>query len=207
MLKKTIRYTNFNEEEKELVAYFHLGKADLTRIAADASFLEEMEAAFKSKDTKVMLAKIEHMVRLSYGIRSEDSERFIRTPEIQESFIQSAAYEEFVVSLLTEEGAMINFFKSVFPAKAIKEIQAMVDQGKVPDPFGDPNEVIKNAAALSEQKVEVDAEGSIKDDRPAWMREHRAPSRKELREMTKEEMMRAFAQYPSLAFEAINEPD
>lgn len=206
MIKKIIKYTNFDGVEKTREVYFHLGKADMARVYADSDWLKELQDAAERRDTKVMLEKIEYMVRLSYGIRTEDGEGFKKTREIQDEFIHSAAYEEFIAQLLTEENGFPNFIKSVFPPKLIAEIQEMVKAGRVQDPFAEPTKVSKSASVLSETPVVVDANGTVKDDRPAWMKEHRKPTQVELVEMPKNEMLQAFAQYPELAFEKFHEP-
>lgn len=193
MLKQVINYTNFNDEEKTREVYFHLGKPDIARIAANPRFLEEMQDAVIKQDKSAILAKIEYLVRLAYGVRSEDGERFIKTAEIQDEFMQSAAYEEFLIQLVTTEDGFTKFIQGVLPAKAMKELQEMINKGEVADPFKEPEKVIKTAAALSEQTVT-----EVPDDRPAWQRENRVPTKAELLAMPKEEMMLAFRTYPRL---------
>lgn len=195
MLKKTITYTNFNEEEKTRELYFHLGKMDMARVHADPTFLQEMERAASENDKKTMLEKIEYIVRLAYGIRSEDGEKFIKTKEIQDEFIHSAAYEEFLIDLLVR-GNFFEFVKGVFPPKVMKEIQDLAVKGKIQDPFAEPTVVNKSDAVLSEEKVE-----EAPDDRPKWQREERPPTRKELMLMPRDEMLEAFRKHPSLASE------
>jgi len=194
MLKKVIKYTNFAGVEKTMEAYFHLGKPEIARIAADPAFLEEMNEAAAKQDKKVMLAKIEHFVRLAYGVRSEDGERFVKNDEVQDAFIQSAAYEEFLTELLTTETGFTEFIKGVLPAKAMKELQELIAKGEAPDPFKEPTEVQHSKAVLSEQAVT-----EAPDDRPAWERENRKPTRREAMLMPREELLKAFQQHPSLA--------
>jgi hypothetical protein len=201
MLKKTITYTNFNEEEKTRELYFHLGKMDMARVHADPTFLQEMERAASENDKKTMLEKIEYIVRLAYGIRSEDGEKFIKTKEIQDEFIHSAVYEEFLIDLLVR-GNFFEFVKGVFPPKVMKEIQDLAAKGKIQDPFAEPTVVNKSAAALNEEKVE-----EAPDDRPAWRRERRKPTRKELQEMSKDEMVFAFQTFPELISEKVSDTD
>lgn len=205
MLKKTISYTNFNDEPKTLEAYFHLGKADIARVAADPKFLQEMNEASRNQDTKMMLAKIEHLVRLSYGIRSEDGERFIKTDEIQDAFIHSAAYEEFIVQILTSENGFTNFIKGVFNAKVMKEIQDLAAAGKVPNPFAEPPNPISDKGVPLEPPIGLNE--AVEDVRPAWQRENRQPTRAELMKMPNTEMLMAFREHPSLINSKIADTD
>lgn len=201
MLKKTIEYTNFNDEEKTMEAYFHLGKADIARISADPTVLEDMKRATETNNTKLMLACIERLVRLAYGVRSEDGERFVKTQEVQDAFIQSAAYEEFLADLLGGTGANFSkFMTAVFPEKMMKELTKTNEgaeafkmlkgegsdeaQERVKKFFAEPPNPESNKGTPAEE-----------DTRPAWVREKRKPNPKELRGMSKEEMMDAFSKY------------
>lgn len=196
MLKKTIKYTNFNDEEKVQEVYFHLGKADITRIAADASVLQEMNEAAAQQDKKKMLATIERLVRMAYGVRSEDGERFVKTPEIQDAFIHSAAYEEFLMDVLTTENGFTNFIEGVFPPKVMKELRQTMETVELPEgmenPFREPLNPESNKG-----------EPAIEDTRPNWLKENRKPTRQELLVSTKEEMLEAFRMHPGLSSEKI----
>jgi hypothetical protein len=184
VLKQTIKYTNFFEEEKERDLYFHLGRSDIARIAANPKFLEEMNEAAAKQDTKAMLEKIEYLVRLSYGVRTDDGEGFVKNEEVQNAFIHSAAYDEFLTQILTSVEGFTNFIKGVFPPKVMKEIQDLAKEGKINDPFAEPTTVTKSAAVLSEQ--------------PAEKSEERLPTKKELREMSRDQLVEAFRKHPSL---------
>lgn len=195
MLKRTIKYTNFNDEEKVMEAYFHLGKADITRIAANPEFLRVMEKASSEKDTKTMLEKIEELVRLSYGVRSEDGERFVKTREVQDAFIQSAAYEEFLADLVTGDGTnFTKFLQGVFPPKLMEQLRQRVKDGEMKDPFAELENPVSNTGVPLEPTYAEQAEAP----RPAWLAENRVPSKAELMAMSNEEMVEAFRKYPGL---------
>lgn len=191
MLTRTIHYTNFNDEPKNVVAHFHLGKADIARIAADPSFVQDMLKASREQDTKVMLEKIEHLVRLAYGIRSEDGERFIKNKEVQDAFIQSAAYEEFLLDLFQNEGANFNaFIQGVFPPKLMEQIMTRIKSGEVEDPFKNlPNPESNKGEPATEQTI---AAAKFNDfGKPAYKAENRMPTDAELLDMTTDELREA----------------
>lgn len=211
MLTRTISYQNFNGEDKVLIAHFHLGKADITRIAADPTFLNEMNAAVANQDTKTMLAKIEELVRLSYGIRSEDGERFVKNKEVQDAFIQSAAYEEFIMDLVAGDGKSFNsFIQGVFPPKLMEMLAAKIKSGEVEDPFknlpnpesnkGEPatEETIAAAKFNDFGKPAVVEDKFHDESEPEWVRQNRIPTQAELVAMPRDEMLRAVSKYPEI---------
>lgn len=200
MLAKTIKYTNFNNEDKVLIAHFHLGKADLLRIAANPRFLEEMNEASARQDTVVMLAKIEELVRLSYGIRTEDNDGFRKTKEIQDAFIQSAAYEEFIVDLLTNGPQnFANFIKGVFPPKLMTMLAQHVKEGKAVDPFKDFPDPESDKGTPAEPTYEEQAEVQIAriSGKPRYKVENRRPTQEEAEDMNDAELLEAARWYPS----------
>lgn len=220
MLKRTITYTShFDETEKTRVLYFHLGKMDLTRIAANPAFLHEMEEAARKGDKRIMLQKIEELVRMSYGVRREGTDEFVKTPAVQDEFIASQAYEEFVFGLLTGTTEnFMGFIQGIFPPKLMEQLRQRVASGEVPDPFAEPTEVNRSAAAQSEQTVgSMISEAQFKMDKlgeavraaavdedivpklPAWMTEKRRPTEAELASMPRDEYSVAKHIYPSIS--------
>lgn len=199
MLKRTIKFeSHFDGTEKTRVLYFHLGKMDLTRIAANPVFLQEMEEAARKGDKHVMLQKIEELVRMSYGVRKEGTDEFVKTKEVQDEFIASQAYEEFVFDLLTGTNEnFMSFIQGIFPPKLMDQLRQRVSSGEIPDPFAEPAEVNKSAAALSEAEFRMDKLGeavraaAVDEDvvvkLPAWMTEQRRPTEAELSSMPREE--------------------
>jgi hypothetical protein len=191
MLKKTIKYVNYNGEEKEREAYFHLGKADIARLSADASVLQEMNDAFEKKDHKKMLATIERLVRLSYGIRSEDGERFVKTREVQADFINSAAYEEFLMNLLGDPDNFNSFVRAILPEAVLKSAIERLRSGE-------------NSAALEaakKQGVDVERIAKFFEETPAEEENgtEKVPTKAELLNMPPAEILATLRKHPKLA--------
>lgn len=212
MFKRTITYkSHFDGSEKTRVLYFHLGKMDLARIAANPVFLREMEEAAQKGDKAIMLKKIEELIRLSYGVRQEGTDEFIKTTAVQDEFIASQAYEEFVFELLTGTNEnFMTFIQGVFPPKLMEQLRQRVSSGEIPDPFAEPTEVNKStAAALREAEFRMDKLGeairaaAVDEDivpkLPAWMTEQRMPTVAEITAMPADELMVAKRIYPEIS--------
>lgn len=127
MLKKTIKYTDFNGNEVTEDFYFNLTKAEVAEMELGASRLDAdgnikggmqdllAEIVASGSGQRIMDTFKEILAR-SYGMRSEDGKRFIKSKELFEEFTQSAAYSEFFMELITDADAASSFIKAVMPA-------------------------------------------------------------------------------------------
>lgn len=124
MLKKTITYENFNEETVTEDHYFHLSKADLIELEMSAD--EGMEARLtkisKSGSNREIFEEFKRLLLLSYGKRSEDGRRFIKTQEICDEFTSSEAFSTLLMELLEDENAAITFVRGIIPAGLINDL-------------------------------------------------------------------------------------
>lgn len=130
MLKKTITYTDFNGTERTEDFYFNLLKNEALDIAFDlpddvtASIDGDLDdvtekAASRLVDklgNKGIKGFIENLIRKSYGVKSEDGRRFIKKDELTEEFMQTPAYDVFIMELMTDDVAAANFVTGVLPA-------------------------------------------------------------------------------------------
>lgn len=117
MLTKTINFTDFDGNPQTENAMFHLSKPELVRL--DLQFEGGLEAriskAVAEKNNRIIMELFEQLIKASYGVKSEDGRRFVKSPEVVESFVDSAAYNELFMELLTTEDAAVTFFKAVMP--------------------------------------------------------------------------------------------
>lgn len=173
MFSKTISYEDFNGAKTSKVFYFHLSKADLIRMAASGSMEDRLKRIIASKDNESIFREFEELIRASVGTRSEDGQTFIKDAAAQANLINSPAYDELLVELVSNADAAVEFITNLIPEKMQGELKAQLNAMKVetveiPDPFKEPE-----------------------DPRPAWEREHRFPTDEEVRNMDKEELVRA----------------
>ena len=104
MLKKTIKYVDFNEEEVTEDFYFNLTTPEVTKMIAkigqDIDTYAEQLA--KSGDHEGIIDFVEMLILTSYGVKSEDGKRFVKSKEARENFEYSAAYAELFEQLMTD---------------------------------------------------------------------------------------------------------
>lgn len=188
MLKQTIEYVDFDGKNQVEDWHFHLTKADIVEMQMEfGGTLEEgalekkVKALIASKDPKVIIKFFKEMIAKSVGKRSEDGRRFIRTEEVANDFMQTEAYSAFFMSLVTDANAGSAFFRALVPADLANQMDTT---GKtVAAPGQDPKSQFSNDQTPTQVEVE--------DKRPAWEREGRKPTKKELMDMDREQMARA----------------
>lgn len=149
MLKKSITYTNFNDEEVTEEFYFNLSKAELVKmeVSRDGGMKEHLERIVATNDGKQIIAEMEKIVQAAYGVKSEDGKRFIKTPELWEEFKTSEAYSVFFMELVTQADKAAEFVNAVIPrdlqeqvSRAQMEIAAEEATADEPKPLVEPED-------------------------------------------------------------------
>ena len=123
MLKKTIKYTDYFGEEREEDFYFNLNKAELSEMemSIDGGYTNMLDRMVKSKNAPELIAAFKDIIMKSYGEKSADGRRFIKSKELSEAFCQTEAYNILFMSLITDENAMIDFVNGIIPADLTKD--------------------------------------------------------------------------------------
>lgn len=117
MLKKTITYTDFNGMERSEDFYFNLTKAEIMEMEMSTvgGLSEMIQRIIAAQDTPSIIKIFKDLVLKSYGEKSADGKRFIKTPEITESFSQTEAYSVLFMELATNADAAAAFVNGIIP--------------------------------------------------------------------------------------------
>lgn len=105
MFKTKIKYTDFNGQEREETLYFNLSKSEMMEmeLSTQAGVEEMLRMMIATRDNAKIVQTYKDLILKSYGIKSEDGTRFIKTKELRESFEQSAAYDQLFMDLLANK--------------------------------------------------------------------------------------------------------
>ena len=133
MLKKTIVYTDYNGEERKEVFWFNISRTELVDLEMDhkGGFKEAIERMQEKNDARGLKNEFKKIIRMSYGVKSEDGKRFIKSQTLADEFIQSPAYDELFFELLNGgASAMAEFVNNIItiPEKDRKAAQAMIEK-------------------------------------------------------------------------------
>lgn len=122
MIKKTIKYIDYNGVERNEDFYFNLSKAELAEmeLSVEGGMAKLLEEIGKSKDNKRIIDAFKQIILKSYGEKSADGKRFMKNGDLSEAFMQSEAYSELFIELLTDEKLAADFVKGILPANIEK---------------------------------------------------------------------------------------
>ena len=118
MLKKTIKYTDYDGNEREEDFYFNLTKAELYELQTSVSggLENTIRAMVAARDIPTMAKLFKEIVMKSYGEKSEDGKRFIKeNGKRAEAFVETEAYNQLYVSLIEDENEMAEFINGIIP--------------------------------------------------------------------------------------------
>lgn len=115
MRKETITYTDYNNVTRTEDFFFNLNEAELTALqyGVDGGLKEMLERIVKSNDNKQIMACFHELIAKSYGEKSPDGRRFIKSEELSEAFMQTEAYNELMLRFMTDANYSAEFINDV----------------------------------------------------------------------------------------------
>lgn len=207
MYTQTVPYTDFNDKSQSETIMFNISKAEMIDNPQVQERLEKFKEDFEGKqeldppEVRKLLDFIKRLMEMGYGEKSPDGRRFVKNDAVWTDFKQSAVYDAFLLFLFTDIEQCFRFMLEVFPQDFVTEI--MNDKPELQE-FKDElsklsknsdnelNRVSQTAEIDHSQDVPVAPEPEEDSAIPAWKRENRQPTNKELQKMSKEEMLEAF---------------
>lgn len=119
MLKKRIKYTDYDGNQREEDFYFNLTKAEIAELelSTEGGLEQLISKIIDAKDTNQIIKFFKKIILMSYGEKSLDGKRFIKDEELTKEFTQTEAYSELFMELATDENAASNFINGIIPTE------------------------------------------------------------------------------------------
>lgn len=119
MLVKKITYTDYNDNKRTEEFCFHLSKAELSEmeVSAKGGLMHKINTMVEEKDTEAIFMFFKDLIGRSYGVKSEDGRRFIKSKEITESFYQTEAYSVLLMEIMSSTENASAFVNGIIPHK------------------------------------------------------------------------------------------
>lgn len=129
MLKKTITYTDFNDEEVSEDFFFHLSKAELVELemSHEGGLSQSLQNIIDAEDNKRLIEEFKNIILGSYGQKSLDGRRFVKNQTLREEFESTEAYSTLFMELVTDTGAAVEFINGVIPAGMAEEAAKLTE--------------------------------------------------------------------------------
>lgn len=117
MLKKTIKYTDFDGNERTEDFYFNLTKAEVTEMemSTDGGLAKMLEKIIAAQDSKRIIEAFKDLILRAYGEKSPDGKRFIKNQDVRDAFAQTQAYSELFMELAMNAEQAANFVNGIVP--------------------------------------------------------------------------------------------
>ncbi len=131
MLKKEITYTDYDGNERTETHYFNLSKAEMLdmELFTEGGYANMLERVMKENDQVALIKLFKELVMKSYGKKSDDGRRFMKSQEILDDFMQSEAFSVFYMELATSSEAAAEFANGIMPADLRAEVEKIAPEG------------------------------------------------------------------------------
>lgn len=134
MLRKRIKYQNYNEQDAEATCYFHLSidEAVDMELRQNGKLSDLITKLQDEEDVAGLVELIKDFIHLSYGIKTTDGERFEKVDLATgiphwKVFKETACYEQLYTELSTDAEAAGDFVNGVMPEKMLKQVIARAE--------------------------------------------------------------------------------
>lgn len=117
MLKKTIKYVDYDGNEREEDFYFNLTKAEVVEMNfEEAGGLDKyIQKIIQEQDRSRLIMIFKEIIIRSYGVKSLDGKRFVKNDQVRDEFMQNPAYSELFMELATDADKALEFIKGISP--------------------------------------------------------------------------------------------
>lgn len=125
MIKKRITYADYDGVERTEDFYFNLSKAELAEreMTTAGSFTGALQKMVDAKDLTELAKLFKSLILSSYGEKTPDGKRFVKSEEISIAFSQTPAYEQLFMELLNNAEAAAEFAEGLLPADWVKQVK------------------------------------------------------------------------------------
>ena len=107
MIQKTITYNDYNGVERTETFRFNLSKAEIMEMemSTTGGLAEMVKRVVDAKDAPTIIKIFKDLILKSYGVKSDDGRRFIKSDKLREEFEQTEAFSILFMELATDAEA------------------------------------------------------------------------------------------------------
>lgn len=126
MLKKKMTYMDYDGNERTEDFYFNLSRAEITEMEASETggLVNMIERVIAEQDSKQIIKIFKDLILKSYGVKSPDGKRFIKSDELREAFTQTEAYSDLFMELAENADSAATFVNGIVPKQPQDKIHS-----------------------------------------------------------------------------------
>jgi hypothetical protein len=123
MLKKPITYKDWNDLERTEDHYFNLEKHEIVKMqeSVKGGYDVQLKAIAAGMNGAGIMQFFEDLIKASYGEKSEDGRRFMKSEEISRAFMETRAYSALFEEMITDAKAAAAFVNAIMPPDLVKQ--------------------------------------------------------------------------------------
>lgn len=130
MLIKSIKYTDFMDQERIEDFMFHIKESDwnkwMAKYAKHGGIVGYLQDLVNAKDVSAQMDFFDEMITMSYGVMAQNGRNFDQSEAVLADFKSCAAYNALFMELLEKEGAAQEFLAGIMPKKMMDEIKKRI---------------------------------------------------------------------------------
>lgn len=117
MIMETRTYKDYNGITRTENFFFNLSKAELAEmeLSTEGGYAEMIERIVSAQDRPALVKIFKELLLKSYGEKSPDGKRFIKSEELSLAFSQTEAFSDMFMELATNSEKAAEFINGVIP--------------------------------------------------------------------------------------------
>lgn len=118
MFSDKITYEDFNGNSVTEEVFFNISKMEALELENEypGGFAAHLQEIVDSEDNKRIFEAFKDLVKRTYGVKSEDGKRFIKSEEEFFNFQNSPVYDEFMMKLISDDNYALDFILGAMPS-------------------------------------------------------------------------------------------
>ena len=133
MYIKTMTYTDYDGEQRTENFCFNLTQAEIAEmdLSATGGLEQTIKDIIAAKDNAKLVQLFKGLILKSYGVKSSDGRRFIKSEQLSEEFSQTEVYSDLFMELASDASAAAEFINKITPNIPGKEEVIAKEQAKL----------------------------------------------------------------------------
>lgn len=115
MVTLTYTYEDYNGNNRTEELFFNLTEAEATKmeVSTEGGLSAKIKRIVAAQNIGEIMKVFDELIMASYGEKSPDGRRFIKSPELSKAFMETEAYNMLFMDFVTKEGFAAQFFNNL----------------------------------------------------------------------------------------------